>query len=51
MSYLMGKREIMRLRDAAKARDGDAFDQKAFHDVLLAEGSIPPTLMWRVLGL
>ena len=51
MSYLMGKREIMRLRDAAKARDGADFNLKAFHDALLAEGSIPPTLMWRVLGL
>ncbi len=51
MSYLMGKREIMSLRDAAMARDGADFDQKAFHDALLAEGSIPPTLMWSVLGL
>ena len=51
MSYLMGKRELMRLRDAAMTRDGADFNLKAFHDVLLAEGSIPPTLMWDVLGL
>ncbi len=51
MSYLLGKREIMRLRAAAMARDGADFNLKAFHDALLAEGSIPPTLMWRVLGL
>lgn len=51
MSYLMGKREIMKLREAAKARDGDTFDLRAFHDALLAEGSIPPALMWDVLGL
>lgn len=51
MSYLMGKREIMKLREAAMARDGDTFDLRAFHDVLLAEGSIPPALMWDVLEL
>lgn len=51
MSYLMGKREIMKLREAAMVRDGDAFDLRAFHDALLAEGSIPPALMWKVLGL
>ena len=51
MSYLMGKREIMKLRDAAMSRDGEAFDLRAFHDALLAEGSIPPALMWNVLGL
>ncbi|TET94776.1 MAG: DUF885 domain-containing protein, partial [Candidatus Zixiibacteriota bacterium] len=51
MSYLMGKREIMALRRAAEQRDGDRFSLKAFHDALLAEGSIPPTLMWDVMGL
>ena len=51
MSYLMGKREIVRLRDAVKARDGANFSLKAFHDALLAEGSVPPALMWEVLGV
>ena len=51
MSYLMGKREIMALRRVAEQRDGDRFSLKAFHDTLLAEGSIPPTLMWDVMGL
>jgi uncharacterized protein (DUF885 family) len=51
MSYLMGKREIMALRQAAEERDGDRFSLKAFHDALLAEGSIPPTLMWDIMGL
>jgi len=51
MSYLMGKREIMDLRRAAEQRDGDRFSLKAFHDALLAEGSIPPTLMWDIIGL
>ncbi len=51
MSYLMGKREVLRLRDAAQKRDGSTFSLRAFHDALLAEGSIPPALMWDVLGL
>ncbi|MCP4684161.1 MAG: DUF885 domain-containing protein [bacterium] len=51
MSYLMGKREIERLRDAAIERDGDAFVERDFYDDLLAEGSIPPALMWKIMGL
>ncbi len=51
MSYLMGKREIVALRHAVEQRDGEQFSLKAFHDALLAEGSIPPTLMWNIMGL
>lgn len=47
MSYLMGKRQIMELRDEIKAREGDAFDLKRFHDRLLSEGSIPVSLIRR----
>ena len=50
LSYLMGKREIMMLREAAEDRDGEEFSERDFHDALLAEGSIPPTLMWEILG-
>jgi uncharacterized protein (DUF885 family) len=51
MSYLVGKEEIMGLRHAAMARDGDLFNMRDFHDDLLARGSIPPTLLWDVMGL
>lgn len=51
MSYLMGKREIMALREAAKVRDGESFSLKQFHDRLLAEGSVPVALMWGIMGL
>ncbi|HKK21085.1 MAG TPA: DUF885 domain-containing protein [candidate division Zixibacteria bacterium] len=51
MSYLMGKREIQALYDAASARDGDQFSPQNFYDQLLAEGSIPPELMWQIMGL
>ena len=46
MSYLIGKREIERLRDAVQARDGANFSEQAFYDKMLAEGSIPPALLW-----
>lgn len=51
MCYLTGKREIMSLREAMEARDGESFSLRTFHDNLLANGSIPPTLLWEVLGL
>jgi uncharacterized protein (DUF885 family) len=51
MCYLMGKREIEHLREAAMERDGESFSDKAFNDALLAEGSIPPALMWEIMEL
>ena len=51
MTYLIGKREIERLRDAVAAKMGDEFDLGQFHDDLLAPGSIPPALLWGTMGL
>jgi uncharacterized protein (DUF885 family) len=51
MCYLTGKEEIMALREAMETRDGENFSLRTFHDNLLANGSIPPTLLWDVLGL
>lgn len=51
MSYMMGKREIELLRGAAQQHDGGDFSEHRFHDALLAEGSIPPTLMWEIMKL
>jgi uncharacterized protein (DUF885 family) len=51
MSCLIGKLEILKLRDAVKARQGDDFSLKTFHDRLLAEGAIPPRLIWDIWGL
>jgi hypothetical protein len=50
MSYLIGKREILRLRDAVRAREGDSFSLKDFHDRLLSEGSLPPPLIREIWG-
>ena len=51
INYLIGKVEILKLRDVYKKKTGDNFNLKDFHDVLLAEGSIPPLLMWDILEL
>lgn len=51
MSYLMGKLEILALRDAMAERDGEEFSLSAFHDAVLDEGAIPPALLWKILEL
>lgn len=51
MSYLIGKLEIMALRDAVMQAEGTNFNLRAFHDRLMAEGAIPPRLFWEIWGL
>lgn len=51
ISYLIGKLEILNLRSAFKKKMGNSYNLKSFHDSLLAEGSIPPVLMWEILDL
>ena len=41
LTYMMGMREIRRLRQELEARDGDRFDLKGFHDELIGHGSLP----------
>jgi uncharacterized protein (DUF885 family) len=45
MSYLIGKREILRLRDEVRAREGDRFNLKRFHDTLLGFGAVPVSVI------
>ncbi len=40
-SYMLGSLEIMRLREMARERLGDAFDIREFHDRVLEDGSVP----------
>lgn len=49
MTYLMGKRAIVALRDRLRQKEGSAFSLKRFHDRLLAEGSIPISLIEKKL--
>lgn len=41
LSYKIGELEIRRLRAAAEAELGPSFDLRAFHDAILATGSVP----------
>jgi uncharacterized protein (DUF885 family) len=45
MSYLVGMREIERLLDSVRAKEGSAFDLRSFHDRVLSQGSIAPGLV------
>lgn len=45
LAYMVGSREIRRIRREAEERLGPAFNIKAFHDAVLRNGAIPlPTL-------
>jgi len=48
-SYMIGNLEILRLRDAAKAKLGTQFDLRAFHDQVLGRGSVTLPLLRELL--
>ncbi|HBC47342.1 MAG TPA: hypothetical protein DCZ43_09875 [candidate division Zixibacteria bacterium] len=50
LSYLTGKTMILHMQARAQAKEGDKFDLKHFHDRLLSEGSISPTLIAQKYG-
>ncbi len=41
LCYMLGMREIRRLRRELEARDGDRFDLRAFHDAVIGHGALP----------
>ncbi len=45
LAYLVGQREILRLRDAARATLGDRFDLPAFNGAVLDSGSVPMAVL------
>jgi uncharacterized protein (DUF885 family) len=49
LTYKVGQREIQRLRAELTARDGSAFDLRAFHDAVLGHGSLPLATLTREL--
>ena len=49
LTYKIGHREITRLRAEIAARDGAAFDLRAFHDALLGHGSLALATLAREL--
>ena len=44
-SYFYGYTRLLELRAAVEKALGPKFDQKAFHDAILAQGLLPPALM------
>jgi uncharacterized protein (DUF885 family) len=49
LTYMIGCREIERLRREIAGRDGSAFDLRAFHDAVLGHGSLPLATLSREL--
>jgi uncharacterized protein (DUF885 family) len=50
LSYLLGKVLLLQLRAGEQQRLGGAFGLRAFHDALLAHGSLPISFHRRLLG-
>ena len=44
MSYLLGKHQLLELREETRARLGRRFDLHGFHQALLGCGTVPPSL-------
>jgi uncharacterized protein (DUF885 family) len=49
-SYMLGRLAIEDIRAGAEARLGDRFDIRAFHDQVLATGSVPLESLRRTIG-
>jgi uncharacterized protein (DUF885 family) len=49
LTYMIGCREIEKLRREISARDGSRFDVRGFHDAVLAHGSLPLATLSREL--
>jgi uncharacterized protein (DUF885 family) len=50
LAYLVGQREILRLREQARAAHGAAFDLPAFNAAVLDHGNLPMPALDRVVG-
>jgi uncharacterized protein (DUF885 family) len=51
MSYAVGRRELLALRDAFRAARASSYTLRGFHDAVLAYGGLPVSLIRWGLGL
>ena len=51
LSYAVGRRELLKLRDDFRTAQGAAFTLRGFHDAILKYGGLPVTLIRWGLGL
>ena len=49
LGYLVGQREILRLREEARSRLGASFDIRDFHSAVLDHGSLPLPVLRQVV--
>ncbi len=49
VAYKVGELKIVELRQRAEQRLGDAFDLRAFHDLVLAQGQVPMEVLDRLV--
>jgi uncharacterized protein (DUF885 family) len=49
-AYYIGYLELLALRQKAQATLGEAYDLKAFHDVIINHGGLPLTLLRQVVN-
>jgi uncharacterized protein (DUF885 family) len=49
LAYLVGRREIVRLRALAEGRLGNAFDVRGFHGAVLSDGAVPLSVLEQVV--
>jgi uncharacterized protein (DUF885 family) len=45
LAYMVGRLELVRLRELVQARLGGRFDLRAFHDLVLGTGGVPLTVL------
>jgi hypothetical protein len=51
LCYAVGRRELLRLRDDCRARAGNGFSPRRFHDEVLSYGGLPVALIRWGMGL